>query len=425
MSETSSGVAISQVDDSVDPVLRDVYDEILAESHTHPPYSIDFDYVRTLDANKRRVFAKAYFLGKYYWEHLQSHRHLGFVFPLRTKDNLVFDPVTGSFVLGSKKKAVTTRNERDLRTIGRILAFNDFILRLIAEGRTKTQREVFYSFLPSASLSFGHQEVIKDHKITFELRREGHKKEGPIASAEFITMMESLYGVPHEALGIFPDETGHIFGDAELQYTYPPTFVGKSIRLDSNPNGQAIGYSLSSANITFCNAERIIIIEKESQYQQLIYNGIDKKYKALLVHFQGTGSSAVKLLVKKLVREGRLQAYIVTDGDVWGLHIARTFIIGSVKSGHLKLAIPTAKFLGITPGDIVEYDLPSSEFDEKATSKVRALLDDPRYQDPIWKQFLLDYQRLGKSAELEAFSARGSNCFVDEYLPAKIEQTKI
>jgi DNA topoisomerase VI subunit A len=76
----------------------------------------------------------------------------------------------------------------------------------------------------------------------------------------------------------------------------------------------------------------------------------------------------------------------------------------------------------MTPRDIEDYNLTYMKLDRKDRARVSQLLEDPRYKDPTWRQYLMDYAHFGKKAELQAFSKPEDIAYaVNEYLPKKLE----
>jgi DNA topoisomerase-6 subunit A len=103
-----------------------------------------------------------------------------------------------------------------------------------------------------------------------------------------------------------------------------------------------------------------------------------------------------------------LPVIVLTDGDVYGEHIAMVIKSGSANAAHLReLTVPPT--IPMTESDIKRcYDLQK----------------DPRYQDGIWKKELDVFLRLKRKAELEAFSKYGLTNITDKYLPQKLELAK-
>ncbi|MEA2090298.1 MAG: LAGLIDADG family homing endonuclease [Thermoproteota archaeon] len=114
-----------------------------------------------------------------------------------------------------------------------------------------------------------------------------------------------------------------------------------------------------------------------------------------------------------------------TDGDPWGMHIAMVVISGSANAAHLReLATPDAEWSGVWASDIVDYDLPSDPLTDVDTKRLHELQKDPRYTGKLWQREVKTFLKIRKKAEQEAFSRYGLTYIVDEYLPAKLQNTK-
>jgi DNA topoisomerase-6 subunit A len=119
-----------------------------------------------------------------------------------------------------------------------------------------------------------------------------------------------------------------------------------------------------------------------------------------------------------------LPVYIFTDGDPWGIHIAMVIISGSANAAHLRgLTTPEAKWIGVWATDILEYKLPTENLTEYDFKRLKELRDDPRYREELWQREIEIFIKIERKAELEAFSRYGLTYIVDEYLPAKLENT--
>ena len=116
---------------------------------------------------------------------------------------------------------------------------------------------------------------------------------------------------------------------------------------------------------------------------------------------------------------------VLTDGDVYGEHIAMVIKSGSANAAHLReLTVPDAKWVGVWATDIEKYKLPTIPMTESDIKRCYDLQKDPRYLDGIWKKELEVFLRLKRKAELEAFSKYGLTNITDKYLPQKLELAK-
>ena len=110
-----------------------------------------------------------------------------------------------------------------------------------------------------------------------------------------------------------------------------------------------------------------------------------------------------------------------TDGDPWGMHIAKVIISGSANSAHIKdLTIPQAKWIGVTPEDIVQYSLPTEAMSDADLKRLNELSNDVRYSEPEWQSHIQQFKKIRMKAEQQAFSRFGMDYVVDTYLSKKI-----
>lgn len=89
-----------------------------------------------------------------------------------------------------------------------------------------------------------------------------------------------------------------------------------------------------------------------------------------------------------------------------------------------ELTTPNAKWSGVWASDIVDYKLPSDPLTEVDIKRLYELQKDPRYKEELWQREIKTFFQIKKKAEQEAFSRYGLTYIVDEYLPAKLEQTQ-
>ena len=84
--------------------------------------------------------------------------------------------------------------------------------------------------------------------------------------------------------------------------------------------------------------------------------------------------------------------------------------------------MPRARFLGITPQDIVDYELPTHPLKDVDIKRAKdALKNDPfvLHHKP-WQKALKQMIKMGVRAEQQALAKHGLNYVIEEYLPQKI-----
>ena len=321
--------------------------------------------------------------------------------PSRSTENIYYDPQVRQFILGDRKVRRKARNIRHLRPFTQLVWTAFFSHQLASQRKTSTLRDVYYS--------------AQAYEMKFKDQQE---------SNNIITDLETVLGFSREDFNIFPEERSAVFGDLTIEYTVPG-YEGKRLNLTSHPDGVMIGPALTSAEFVKTTADKVIAIEKGGLFTRFVEEGVHKKFNAILVLTAGQAPRATRHFVRRLNRELNVPAYIFTDGDPWGMHIAMVMISGSANAAHLReLTTPDAKWSGVWATDIVDYKLPADPLDEVDIKRLHELQRDPCYKDPLWQREIKMFLKIKRKAEQEAFSRYGLTYIVDEYLPAKLEETR-
>lgn len=116
-----------------------------------------------------------------------------------------------------------------------------------------------------------------------------------------------------------------------------------------------------------------------------------------------------------------------TDCDPYGIaNIYRSLKVGSGNAAHISrfFCVPQARFLGVTPQDIEEYDLPTHPLKEVDIKRARdALKNDPFFRrHKEWQKALTKLVEMGVRAEQQALAKWGLNYVIEEYLPRKLKK---
>lgn len=147
---------------------------------------------------------------------------------------------------------------------------------------------------------------------------------------------------------------------------------------------------MTKAQFVECDAKFVIAVETGGMRDRLVENRFDEKFDAIIVHLKGQPARSTRRLLKRLNSELHLPVVVFTDGDPWSYRIFASVAYGSIKSAHLSeyLATPEAKFLGITPSDILRYELPAEKLNDEDIKALNAILSDPRFDTDFWKKKL-------------------------------------
>jgi DNA topoisomerase-6 subunit A len=182
-------------------------------------------------------------------------------------------------------------------------------------------------------------------------------------------------------------------------------------------------------NIEFINhdARMVMAIETGGMYARLIENGFDEEYNAILVHIKGQPARSTRRIIKRLNTELDLPVVVFTDGDPWSYRIFASIAYGAIKSAHLSehLVTPKARFLGVQPSDIVDYNLSTDKLTDRDLQALKSELSDPRFANPYWEKQIHLQIDLKKKAEQQAFAGKGLDFVTKTYLPDRLTEMGI
>jgi DNA topoisomerase-6 subunit A len=326
--------------------------------------------------------------------------------PARTKNNIVFNKQHHVWKYG---KSRTKRDAKDLsgaHSLLRTLYMIDFIGDMIHQGKSSTLREMYYISEGWDLAKFSDQDdsnrLAEDLEIVTSAMREDFK--------------------------LRPEEDGaRILGNLTLEEV---NRKGVKMRIncrdDVGDSGYGIPYNVEKDKIKFIDADAdiIIAIETGGMFDRLVENGFDESHRAIVLHLKGQPARSTRRFLKRLAEERNIPVVVFTDGDPWSFRIFASVAYGAIKTAHLSeyLATPTAQFLGVTPSDIVNYDLPSDKLTDGDIQALKAELTDPRFRDSYWQDEIKLQLKLGKKSEQQALAKYGLDFVTDTYLPEKLGQ---
>jgi DNA topoisomerase VI subunit A len=329
--------------------------------------------------------------------------------PSRTKQNIVFDERHRVWKYGATN---TTRSARTLdgaMMLLRTMYMADFIKEMIETSKSSTLRELYYISEGWDLAKFHSQDesdlLAEDLEIVTKLMREDFK--------------------------LRPEEDGaSVIGNIEIEEI---TRDGKPHKIhcqdDVGDSGYNIPYNMEKEKIKFKKVDTkfIVAIETGGMYARLVENGFDTKYNCTLVHIKGQPARSTRRFIKRLSEEHNLPVVVFTDGDPWSFRIHASIAYGAIKTAHISeyLATPEAQFLGITPSDILNYDLPHDVLSEQDVGALKAELTDPRFADEFWEQEIKLQLQENKKAEQQALAKYGLEYVTNTYLPEKLTEMGI
>jgi DNA topoisomerase-6 subunit A len=245
-----------------------------------------------------------------------------------------------------------------------------------------------------------------------------------------IEAMFSIHGVSREQLRFVPDESYNGSVAGQLIVLDPDRETGEVERIDCTRFGSG-AYSIPSSveQLSFeTDARFILAIETGGIFQRLQSHKFWRTASCILVSMGGVPARACRRFIRKLSDDCKLPVYAFVDCDPYGIsNIYRTLKVGSGNAAHLSqfFCVPQARFLGVTPSDIREYDLPTHPLQDVDVKRAKdALKNDPFFksQKP-WQKAINDLLKMGVRAEQLALAKWGLNYVIEEYLPRKLGNT--
>ncbi len=323
--------------------------------------------------------------------------------PLRSLSNVTYDPSVGYFELkGQEKKRTLTASS--VKTFAQTLRMTELSKTLIESDDIASKREAYY--------------ISKNWE-------EARFNEQP-ESDSVMDDIEAMLMVNREQLGFVPEEKGgEVAG--KLVVIDHDRESGEELRIDCTRFGSgAYSIPISVEDLKFeTKAKFILAIETAGMFQRLVKHNYWKSADCVLISMGGVPTRATRRFIRRLSDEMKIPVYVFTDGDMYGYaNIYRTLKVGSGNAAHINkyFCVPQARFLGITPDDIVQYKLPTHPLKEVDVKRGKdAIKNDPFIQHhKQWVKAIEMQIKMGKRAEQQALAKHGLNYVIDTYLPEKL-----
>jgi len=332
--------------------------------------------------------------------------------PLRGLGNVRYDAARGYFELGEarKKRTLTAGTARVFAQTLRLMAVSR---RLVADGDFATKREAYYVAKNWGACRFSDQAESD-------------------AVMDDIEALASTHGLSREQLRFYPESHGGAVAGPLTVIDRDPS-AGGAIEIDCTALGSG-AYSIphSVEHLGFrTDAAFILAIETGGMFQRLNNHRFWRTANCILVELGGVPTRATRRFIRRLSDERRLPVYCFTDCDPYGFaNIYRTLKVGSGNAAHISalFSVPRARFLGVTPRDIEEYDLadathPLTPADVKRARD--ALANDPFFRrHRRWVAAIEHLVDMGVRAEQQALAKWGLNYVIEAYLPRKLADRK-
>ena len=326
--------------------------------------------------------------------------------PIRSLSNVTFSPRKGMIEMGRKKQARSFFNIGMSKKFMQTVLVADALGELQRANLTTSLREIYYRT----------KHTIKDsNENTFDAQTE---------SDPLIEDLEVSLEALREELHVRAENAGSIVG--------PVVFEDDGDRVDCTRLGKG-GYSVPSIvepeflEIRRCTADFVLLVEKGTQWNRLSEDKFWRRYNCVLLTGNGQPTRGVRRLARRLHEEKQLPVYVMVDNDPWGYYIYSVVKQGSINLAFEsnRMAIPKAKFIGLSSSDPDRYGLPRNvgiKLNEKDITRAKELLDYPWFKKPAWQEEIKRMLASGLKYELDSLANKDFQFLTKKYLPRKLKE---
>jgi len=327
--------------------------------------------------------------------------------PSRTKANIEYSTRDDVWVYGDQETHRSVKTVRGAKTILKTVYLAELLLKEhLKNNRGSTLREIYY---------------ISEN---WEMAKFPEQSE----SDRLIEDLEIVTSLHREDFHIRPEEDGAaVFGPLRLREQTRRGEREMHCQEDVGEAGYQIPFNVDNIVFLDHDAKMVMAVESGGMYARLIENGFDEEYGCILVHIKWQPARSTRRLMKRLNAELNLPVVVFTDGDPWSYRIFASIAYGAIKSAHLSehLVTPAARFVGVQPSDIVEYNLSTDKLTDQDIQALHSELSDPRFATPYWEKQIRLQLDLKKKAEQQAFAGKGLDYVTKTYLPKRLSEMEI
>src|SRR3989440_3179342 len=269
----------------------------------------------------------------------QRRRDPTLAIPVRSLSNITFDERKGLIELGKRKQARSFFNVGMAKKFMQTVLVADALCELQRANLTTSLREIYYR---------SKHTIKNSHENTVDTQDE---------SDPIIEDLEVTLTALREELHVRAENAGSVVG--------PLVLVDDGDQVNCARLGKG-GYSVPSivepkyVQIRRCTADFVLLVEKGTQWNRLSEDKFWRRYNCVLLTGKRQPPRGVRRLARRLHEEYGLPVYVLVDNDPWGYYIYSVVKQGSINLAFEseRMAIPKAKFIGLSSSDPEAYGLP-------------------------------------------------------------------
>ncbi len=339
-------------------------------------------------------------------ERIQKLQKPELKFPERSLRNARYDK-KGGFQMG-RARVERTLTVNTVKTFAQTLKLMAMSKELIEQDDFATKREAYY-------ISKNWDDAKFDEQPESD------------AVMDDVEALFSLEGVIREHLRFKADEHGgKVAGELVVLDRDRDTL--RERRIDCTGFGSG-AYAIPSSveHLGFeTKAKFVLVIDTIGMFERLNQHNYWKTSNCVLIGTAGVPTRATRRFIRKLSDDNDIPVYAFNDCDPYAFsNIYRTLKVGSGNAVHLNqfFCVPQARYLGVTPQDIVDYQLPTHALKEIDVKRAKDMLkNDPFFHaHKEWQKAIEMMLASGRRAEQQALAKHGLNFVIEEYLPRKLK----
>jgi len=326
--------------------------------------------------------------------------------PVRSLANVEFNARRGIIEMGKRTQARTFFNVAMAKKFMQTVLVADALAELQRANLTTSLREIYYRTKHTMTGS---------HENTFD----GQNESDPL-----IEDLEVALSALREELHVRAENAGSVVGPLVLGDD------GDTVNCARLGKG---GYSVPSIvepeyiQIRRCTADFVLLVEKGTQWNRLSEDKFWRRYNCVLLTGNGQPPRGVRRLARRLHEEYDLPVYVLVDNDPWGYYIYSVVKQGSINLAFesQRMAIPKAKFLGLSSADPDRYGLPRNvgiKLNDKDVSRAKELLRYRWFEKKPWQDEIKRMLGSGLKYELDALANKDFRYLTKTYLPRKLRE---
>ena len=336
----------------------------------------------------------------------QHAKDPAFAIPIRALSNVSFNQRKGMIEMGRKKQERTFFNVGMAKKFMQTMLVADALAELQRAALTTSLREIYYRT----------KHTIKNsHENTLDTQDE---------SDPLIEDLEVTLAALREELHVRAENAGSVVG--------PLVLVDDGDTVDCARLGKG-GYSVPSIvepeylEIRRCTADFVLLVEKGTQWNRLSEDKFWRTHNCVLLTGNGQPPRGVRRLARRLHEEKKLPVYVLVDNDPWGYYIYSVIKQGSINLAFesQRMAIPKAKFIGLSSADPEAYELPRNvgiKLNDKDVARAKELLGYTWFQKKDWQAEIKRMLSSGLKYELDALANKDFQYLTKKYLPRKLKE---